>query len=165
MQILSVNVGAPRDIEFRGRSFNTAIFKEPVAGSVEVGGLGLVDDVQVDQGQDAVQGPVAVLDVEDCRRGQWVRWTGWLEAVEPLSAHATWSRIDVGGVQGAAPLAWVSDRLGQEVTLLATVSRVAGGPHLTVHAVCDGEVPSCGQEPEPVAVPDTLEPADVTPRD
>lgn len=49
MQILSVNVGTARDIEWRGRVFTTAIFKEPVAGSAEVDGMGLVGDIQADR--------------------------------------------------------------------------------------------------------------------
>lgn len=44
MQVVSINVGAPR--ELRGRSFSgrTGIFKEPVDGPVAVGPLGLEGD-------------------------------------------------------------------------------------------------------------------------
>lgn len=49
MKILSVNVGAPRTFEWRGRTFTTAIFKEPVAGPARVEGLGFVDDTQADR--------------------------------------------------------------------------------------------------------------------
>jgi MOSC domain-containing protein YiiM len=39
MHVISVNVGLPRDVEWHGRIVRTAIFKEPVAGPVRVGGV------------------------------------------------------------------------------------------------------------------------------
>jgi MOSC domain-containing protein YiiM len=44
MQVLSVNVGKVRETKWKGKTFNTAIFKEPVTGRVPVGTLGLADD-------------------------------------------------------------------------------------------------------------------------
>jgi len=48
MRILSVNVGLPREIEWRGKIVRTSIFKEPVAGSVQVRTLNLDGDQQSD---------------------------------------------------------------------------------------------------------------------
>jgi MOSC domain-containing protein YiiM len=47
--ILSVNVGAVREIEFRGRTFTTAIWKSPVDGRIAVRGVNLVGDDQADR--------------------------------------------------------------------------------------------------------------------
>jgi ferredoxin-NADP reductase/MOSC domain-containing protein YiiM/ferredoxin len=46
--LVSVNVGKPRDIEWRGKTVTTAIWKEPVSGPVRVGRLGLHGDQQAD---------------------------------------------------------------------------------------------------------------------
>jgi MOSC domain-containing protein YiiM len=46
--LLSVNVGLPRDVEFRGRAARTSIYKTPVAGPVTVGPLNLDGDQQAD---------------------------------------------------------------------------------------------------------------------
>jgi MOSC domain-containing protein YiiM len=47
-QLLSVNVGLPRDVEGRSGPVLTGIYKEPVAGRVGVGRLGLAGDGQAD---------------------------------------------------------------------------------------------------------------------
>jgi MOSC domain-containing protein YiiM len=44
MEVLSVNLGKATSITWKGRSFRTAIVKEPIAGRVDVGLLGLTDD-------------------------------------------------------------------------------------------------------------------------
>lgn len=46
--LLSANVGAAKDISWRGHDEHTAIDKRPVAGPVAVHRLGLADDVQAD---------------------------------------------------------------------------------------------------------------------
>lgn len=46
--VLSVNVGLPRDVEWRGRIVRTAIWKEPVQGRVFAGRLNLAGDGQGD---------------------------------------------------------------------------------------------------------------------
>jgi len=46
--VVSVNVGTPREIEWRGRMVRTSIFKSPVTGRVRVGGLNLAGDQQSD---------------------------------------------------------------------------------------------------------------------
>jgi MOSC domain-containing protein YiiM len=48
MRIVSVNVGRPRTVTWRGRPVTTAIFKEPVAGRVPVRRLNLEGDGQAD---------------------------------------------------------------------------------------------------------------------
>ena len=47
--LLSVNVGVPRSVEWRGRLVSTAIWKDPVAGPVDVRGVNLVGDDQADR--------------------------------------------------------------------------------------------------------------------
>lgn len=47
--IISVNVGKPRSVEFRGRTISTGIYKSPVEGSVQVAGVNLAGDVQADR--------------------------------------------------------------------------------------------------------------------
>ncbi len=48
MKLLSVNVGLPREVEWRGRPVTTGIFKSPVAGRVKVRTLNLDGDRQAD---------------------------------------------------------------------------------------------------------------------
>lgn len=48
MKILSVNVGAPRDVEWRGKTVRTSIFKAPVSGRIRVDRLNLQGDQQSD---------------------------------------------------------------------------------------------------------------------
>jgi MOSC domain-containing protein YiiM len=48
MKIVSVNVGLPREVTWKGRSVLTGIFKEPVAGAVRVRGVNLEGDRQAD---------------------------------------------------------------------------------------------------------------------
>ena len=48
MKLVSVNVGLPRELEWRGRPVTTGIFKSPVAGRVRVRTLNLDGDRQAD---------------------------------------------------------------------------------------------------------------------
>jgi MOSC domain-containing protein YiiM len=48
MQVVSVNVGRPRDVVWRGRTVRTSIWKEPVEGPVHVSALNLEGDAQSD---------------------------------------------------------------------------------------------------------------------
>lgn len=48
MKILSVSVGLPRIVEYRGEPVATGIYKEPVAGRVAVGEFNLAGDAQAD---------------------------------------------------------------------------------------------------------------------
>src|SRR5271157_2513748 len=48
MRVLSVNVGMPREVQWKGSTVSTAIFKEPVAGKVALRKLNLDGDAQAD---------------------------------------------------------------------------------------------------------------------
>ena len=48
MRVVSVNVGKPREVEWKGKIVSTGIFKEPVAGQVAVRRLNLDGDRQAD---------------------------------------------------------------------------------------------------------------------
>ena len=48
MKVLSVNVGLPRLVEYRGEPVATGIYKEPVGGLVKVGEFNLAGDAQAD---------------------------------------------------------------------------------------------------------------------
>src|SRR6266852_4109363 len=48
MKLVSVNVGLPREVIWKGRSITTGIFKEPVEGRVRVRWLNLDGDRQAD---------------------------------------------------------------------------------------------------------------------
>jgi len=48
VKLISVNVGLPREIVWKGVTVQTAIFKEPVAGSVVIRKLNMVGDQQAD---------------------------------------------------------------------------------------------------------------------
>ncbi len=48
VKVLSISVGLPREVEWKGGTVSTAIFKEPVAGSVPLRRLNLEGDKQAD---------------------------------------------------------------------------------------------------------------------
>jgi MOSC domain-containing protein YiiM len=48
MKIISVNVGMPREVVWKGTTVRTGIFKEPVDGPVMIGELNLAGDEQAD---------------------------------------------------------------------------------------------------------------------
>ena len=48
MKVVSVNVGLPRQVVWKGMTIQTAIFKAPVAGPVAIGELNLAGDEQAD---------------------------------------------------------------------------------------------------------------------
>ena len=67
-QLLSVNVGLPRDIEWRGSTVHTGIWKEPVQGRCRVGRLNVEGDGQGDPaGHGGEQRAVFVYQVEAYR--------------------------------------------------------------------------------------------------
>jgi ferredoxin-NADP reductase/MOSC domain-containing protein YiiM/ferredoxin len=70
-RLLSVNVGLPRDIEWRGRTVHTAIWKDPVPGRCRVGRLNLDGDGQGDRaGHGGEQRAVFVYQIESYRYWQ-----------------------------------------------------------------------------------------------
>src|SRR5712692_6161744 len=48
MKIVSINAGLPREVDWRGKSVRTSIFKQPVAGRVRVERLNVEGDRQAD---------------------------------------------------------------------------------------------------------------------
>ena len=67
-RLLSVNVGLPRDIEWKGRTVHTGIWKDPVHGRCRVGWLNLEGDGQGDlAGHGGEQRAVFVYQVESYR--------------------------------------------------------------------------------------------------
>lgn len=48
MKLISINVGRPREVEWRGKTVRTSIFKDPVTGPVRVQKLNLAGDEQSD---------------------------------------------------------------------------------------------------------------------
>jgi ferredoxin-NADP reductase/MOSC domain-containing protein YiiM len=70
-QLLSVNVGLPRNIEWKGRTVHTAIWKDPVRGRCRVGRLNLEGDGQGDlAGHGGEQRAVFVYQIESYRYWQ-----------------------------------------------------------------------------------------------
>lgn len=70
-RLLSVNVGLPRDIEWKGRTVHTGIWKDPVAGRCRVGRLNLDGDGQGDlAGHGGEQRAVFVYQIESYRYWQ-----------------------------------------------------------------------------------------------
>jgi len=48
VNLVSVNIGRPREVEWRGKTVRTSIFKDPVTGPVQVQKLNLAGDEQSD---------------------------------------------------------------------------------------------------------------------
>lgn len=70
-RLLSVNVGLPRDIEWKGRTVHTGIWKEPIQGRCRVGRLNLDGDGQGDlAGHGGEQRAVFVYQTESYRYWQ-----------------------------------------------------------------------------------------------
>jgi MOSC domain-containing protein YiiM/ferredoxin-NADP reductase len=70
-RLLSVNVGLPRDIEWKGRTVHTAIWKDPVRGRCRVRRLNLDGDGQGDlAGHGGEQRAVYVYQIESYRYWQ-----------------------------------------------------------------------------------------------
>src|ERR1700739_2281236 len=70
-RLLSVNVGLPRDIEWRGRTVHTGIWKNPVSGRCRVRRLNLDGDGQGDlHGHGGEQRAVFVYQIESYRHWQ-----------------------------------------------------------------------------------------------
>lgn len=67
-RLLSVNVGRPREVEWRGRTVHTGIWKDPVRGRCRVGRLNLDGDAQGDlAGHGGEQRAVFVYQIESYR--------------------------------------------------------------------------------------------------
>ena len=67
-RLVSVNVGLPRDVEWRGRTVHTGIWKNPVQGRRRVGRLNVEGDGQGDlRGHGGEQRAVFVYQIESYR--------------------------------------------------------------------------------------------------
>ena len=70
-RLLSVNVGLPRDISWKGRTVHTAIWKDPVSGRCRVGRLNVDGDGQGDlAGHGGEQRAVYAYQIESYRYWQ-----------------------------------------------------------------------------------------------
>src|SRR5258705_44463 len=70
-RLISVNVGLPRDVDWKGRTVHTAIWKDPVRGRCRVGRLNLDEDGQGDlAGHGGEQRAVFVYQIESYRYWQ-----------------------------------------------------------------------------------------------
>jgi ferredoxin-NADP reductase/MOSC domain-containing protein YiiM len=70
-RLLSVNVGLPRDIEWKGRTVHTGIWKDPASGRCRAGRLNLEGDGQGDlDGHGGEQRAVFVYQIESYRYWQ-----------------------------------------------------------------------------------------------
>jgi ferredoxin-NADP reductase/MOSC domain-containing protein YiiM len=70
-RLLSVNAGLPRDVEWKGRTVHTGIWKDPVHGRCRVGRLNLDGDGQGDlAGHGGEQRAVFVYQIESYRHWQ-----------------------------------------------------------------------------------------------
>jgi MOSC domain-containing protein YiiM len=89
--IVSVNVGRPRTIEWRGRSVTSAIWKQPVAGPVSLEGVNLAGDDQADRrvhgGPDKA---VYAYSVED--------YDWWATSTGPLAAGTFGENLTTSGI-------------------------------------------------------------------
>jgi len=90
-RLLSVNVGLPREIEWRGRTVRTAIWKEPVQGRRRVKRLNVEGDGQADLGgHGGEQRAVFVYQVESYR--YWAEQLGRRDLTHGSSARISLSR-------------------------------------------------------------------------
>jgi len=99
--VRSVNVGLPRQVEWRGQTVTTAIWKEPVAGSIRVEGVNLIGDDQADRrvhgGTDKAVYAYAVEDYD---------W--WSVQVGPLGPGTFGENLTTSGIDLTS--AFVGDR-------------------------------------------------------
>ncbi len=77
-QLVSVNLGLPRDVEWNGRTVHTAVWKDPVPGRCRVGRLNLEGDWQGDlAGHGGEQRAVLVYQLES-----YEYWQGQLNRTD-----------------------------------------------------------------------------------
>ncbi len=79
--VLSVNVGRPREFDYRGRPAKSAIWKSPVAGRVAVRGVNLAGDDQADR--QAHGGPDKAVYAYAVENARW-----WESQIGRPFAHA-----------------------------------------------------------------------------
>jgi MOSC domain-containing protein YiiM len=96
--VVSVNVGTPREVPWRGRTVRTAIWKHPVAGRVKVRGVNVDGD---DQGNREVHGGVdkALYAYAAEDYGWWGAELGQELAPGTFGDNLTVRGIDVSGAE------------------------------------------------------------------
>jgi MOSC domain-containing protein YiiM len=94
VKVVSVNVGQPRDLAWRGRRVRTSIFKDPVRGPVAVRRLNLDGDAQADL---RVHGGVDKA-VYAYPREHYAHWQAWLGREEPLPPGQFGENLTVEGL-------------------------------------------------------------------
>src|SRR5215475_4635582 len=88
-QLLSVNVGLPRDIEWKGKTVRTAVWKDAVRGRRKVARLNIEGDGQGDlQGHGGEHRAVLVYQIESYRYWE----SSWGEGISCLDNSARTSR-------------------------------------------------------------------------
>lgn len=92
--VVSVNVGLPRVVEWRGRQVSSAIWKEPVEGPIVLEGINLVGDDQADRRvHGGIDKAVYAYSVEDYE--WWAATTGPL-GPGTFGENLTTTGIDLG---------------------------------------------------------------------
>jgi MOSC domain-containing protein YiiM len=96
--VVSVNVGTPREVPWRGRTVRTAIWKHPVSGRVKVRGVNVAGD---DQGDREVHGGVdkALYSYAAEDYGWWGAELGQELAPGTFGDNLTVRGIDVSGAE------------------------------------------------------------------
>ena len=96
--VVSVNVGTPREVPWRGRAVRTAIWKHPVAGRVKVRGVNVDGD---DQGDREVHGGVdkALYSYAAEDYGWWGAELGQELAPGTFGDNLTVRGVDVSGAE------------------------------------------------------------------
>ena len=112
-RIVSVNLGVPREVEWEGRRFTTAIVKTPAAGPVALRGVNFVGDDQADRsvhgGRDKA---VYAYSAED-----YAWWDG--ELGTPLAPGTFGENLTVAGLDASAAVVGERWRIGDALLEVA----------------------------------------------
>jgi MOSC domain-containing protein YiiM len=115
MKVVSVNVGLPRQVEWRGRSVTTGIFKSPAAGRVRVRALNLDGDRQADLSVHG--GPAKAVYAYPAENYEY--WRRELPGVE-LPAGSFGENLTTEGLRETGT------RIGERLRIGSAVMRVTG---------------------------------------
>ena len=92
-QLISVNVGLPSEVQWRGKTVRTGIWKQPVSGRVAVKRLNIAGDGQGDLGGHGGE-QRAVLVYQTASYRYWEKELGW----QPLAAGQFGENFTVDGL-------------------------------------------------------------------
>ena len=108
-RVISVNVGAVRSVEHRGRTVTTGIFKAPVAGRVTASGVNVVGDDQADRVNHG--GPDQALYAYAAEDLEW-----WSEQLDrPLAPGTFGENLTTRGVDVTGAVVGERWRIGNAV--------------------------------------------------